>query len=370
MSDEFPRSGQPEDTIDNPQFEDLIITEVKNREEDGMSWYTISCESSGFGMPKVDGVDPPEVGDRVRMWNYRGMMILGMALRGTVVYYRTEEENQARLEAEAQEKEAKDKAEWEATGQAELQARYEALPEAFQHRIDKYRRNNPRFGWRFEAYEMTCCEQAAIYAAMAEAQTRNIDEETDEKIAEHFKERAIERARELLKEQGKDMAEEAVSDLEAVMDQARKEAIPEEAEVRWLLWWKSLSGEESRALMPEYDDELSGNMFGCACNLAMLWLVHGEEAVVRQYGALAPLVGSDEYGDSPMPGSEAYADTEDFSEGDKVVKKDGSSGWGTVKKVFDDDGKVGVEWWPMRGIMPVETASLRLAREDELPDAR
>ncbi len=41
-----------------------------------------------------------------------------------------------------------------------LDQAYEALPQEFQRRFDRFRRNNPEFRWRHEAYEMMVSEEA------------------------------------------------------------------------------------------------------------------------------------------------------------------------------------------------------------------
>jgi hypothetical protein len=280
--EEFPRCGLPEDKIDNARFEDLILTRVDAKR--GSSSYGVEAEGRGFGFAKAAavqaGVEPPEVGDRVRLWSYRGSMILGMALRGTVLFYRTEEENQAQLAAEGEEREAKEKKEWEDHGKAELQARYEKLPEAFRHRLDKYRNGpNKSFGWQYESYEMFCCEQAVVYA---------------------------EQAKKVVSVAMGDTAEVA-----AYYEGKGEKSTPPTPELRWLFWWNALNSveydydyERQTALMPGMSGDHSGNTHGTAFQLAVIWLSPeeglGDEGVVKRFGALAPLVGSETYGDS-MP---------------------------------------------------------------------
>jgi hypothetical protein len=273
----LPRFGMPEDKIEDRDFGDLILTDVDDDRAGAESW-SVRVGSTCFGIPKAPGIKPPASGDRVRMWpspNF-GARIRGVALRGVVVHFRTDDEFRLKLAQEASERDAKKRAEYEATGKAEQQARYEELPPVFQRRLDKYRANNPDFGWTFEGYELFCCEQAVVFAreAVNAAETG----ENDAEVAQYF--------------DGKADA-------------------PSLHSLRWLSWWSALNSEDfdydyqrQKSLMPGFDDGHSGNTFGSAVNLATLWLLGAEEAVVRRYGSLAPLVGSDAYGDVPVEGTE------------------------------------------------------------------
>jgi len=49
-------------------------------------------------------------------------------------------------------------------------------------------------------------------------------------------------------------------------------------------------------LVPTINDGHSGNTFGCACKLAVLYL-ESPELVARIHGSLSPLVGSEAFGD-------------------------------------------------------------------------
>ena len=53
----------------------------------------------------------------------------------------------------------------------QLDAAYEALPQEFQRRFDRFRSNNPEFRWRHEAYEMMIsCEALRLAQALETAQ--------------------------------------------------------------------------------------------------------------------------------------------------------------------------------------------------------
>jgi hypothetical protein len=97
--------------------------------------------------------------------------------------------------------------------------------------------------------------------------------------------------------------EKAVADFWADSKRWRKEypnneGVPDNTAVRWLYWWNTLPYERQRKQMPAMSDQHSGNTFGAAVNLARLYLMW-PDLVPEQYGALAPLVGSKDYGDIP-----------------------------------------------------------------------
>lgn len=294
---DLPRCGTPEDFIEDRQFQDGIIERVEGG--------AITIKGATLGCPEVEGVDPPAVGDRVRLWPglLVGMRVRGLALRGSVLYYRTEAEVQADDEADIARRNAEDKESYEESGKAEQQKRFGALPAAFQRRVKMRQQNNPDFGWRFESYELFCCEQAAIFAERArEAVTDGVPEEVD-LYFKRLLEKAIAEA-----ETERSMALEQGQDDPGEVDAAKREVIardvvPPNPAVRWLFWWRDLSSpsvrdfDRQKAEMPGIADDHSGNTFSAAFRLAVIWLTHGEKGVVAQHGALAPLVGSQEYGD-------------------------------------------------------------------------
>lgn len=278
----FPRSGTPEDKIDDPSFGDTIVTEATPYKEGG--GFTLTHEGgTSFGYSHPKGIAAPEVGDRIRVWDppLLGNRVRGLALRGTVLFYRTEEETRARDEADAAKENRERKRKYEEEEKAEFQKRYEALPEAFQRRLDKYRNGpNPDFGWEYEGYELFCCEQAVVYA---------------------------EEARRVVGVAMGDTAEVAT-----YYEGKTEKETPPTPELRWLFWWNAHHSAEFdydfarfKELMPGYSNEHSGNTHGTAFQLAAIWLNpapdFGEKGVVNRFGALAPLVGSEAYGDPPAP---------------------------------------------------------------------
>lgn len=93
------------------------------------------------------------------MYGSFGHPVRGLFVRGQCVFYRTLVEQRAKEQAEIAEQHAADKAQFE-RDRASMDARFEALPDEFRRRILRFRAGNPDFRWRFESYELFCCEEA------------------------------------------------------------------------------------------------------------------------------------------------------------------------------------------------------------------
>ncbi len=127
-----------------------------------------SLGSNGVDLVSL-GVQP---GDLVEQWGRGiGHTVRGCALGGRVLWYRTEAEEQARHEQWVADKDAADRQRFE-DHRAELDAKYAALPDVFQRRLDRFRAGNPDFRWQFEGYEMAACEAALIIAESGEKDPR------------------------------------------------------------------------------------------------------------------------------------------------------------------------------------------------------
>lgn len=209
------------------------VLKVKSVRESGKSW-DISCDGSGFGLEKKYGIEP-KVGDEIELRCY-GSRIDGMKINGLTVFDKTE----ADIEMERQRHSAKftlDQIDAFEKNKAALDAKYDALPDHFKRRLDKFRKNNISFRWEYEPYEMSVCVDAV-------------------KIAEALK-------------------------------------TPEE-----IKRFRELDYREQKKLVPGLDDGHSGNSFGMAVRLAYEYL-NNPENVVKLHGALAPMVGSEAYGCVP-----------------------------------------------------------------------
>lgn len=255
--------------------------------EDGSRGISYREDATESGAPRLSAIppvgeclDPREikVGDRVRAYGDWGQTIAGVDVfdyeRGEWVnlYFRTEAERKEQHEQWVAGMRVRREREFEESRE-QLDADYEALPPALQRRIDKYRANNPRFRFDYEVYEMFVLKEAV-------------------QIAEHLRPRC----EELASDPGQILRLLELDEgwLERIALDEGGEQAAATAAVRE---WQKLPYEEQK---PVVADGHSGNTFGMACQLAVLVLTGDEEALVRHYGAMAPLVGSDEYGDVPV----------------------------------------------------------------------
>lgn len=165
-----------------------------------------------------------------------GYPIRGVDIAYQIMYYRTPQEAEEDHKKTCEKQERGKKKNFK-KNKKNLDKDYNNLPHLFKQRIDKFRKNNSDFRWKYEAYEMFCCKDAV-------------------KIANALK----------------------------TVDEIQR--------------WEKLALKEQKKTV-DIDDGHSGNTFQCAVSLACLYLSPCPENVVKIYGALAPLVGSKEYGCIP-----------------------------------------------------------------------
>lgn len=258
------RAGLSIYALTDEEYEDSTITEVKEFDD----YYDLRFESMGIGMAKsYDGHPPhgivPKIGDQYRSYGEFGQPARGMAINGILVYWHSpDEQRDIHKEWVAQaNQDRRDKFEKE---RPSLDAQYEALPDIFKKRIDRFRQNNPDFRWEYESYELFCCTEAM-------------------KFVNHFKTfEAFERY--------------------AALTQC---SITDEKE-RWYREWEEQKAIDRAAGIA---DGHSGNTHGMAVALAGYYL-RQPEAVAKLHGALSPLVGSWAYGDMPPDGGSPERETE------------------------------------------------------------
>lgn len=229
-------------------YTDAVLTEA-TRSEDGSWTLTWSMWSVGLAAEHAQGLGEivPAPGMAIRVYGAIGRPVHGLDIDGREVFWRTPRERAADHAATV----ARIDREWRQRfeeARPDLDARVAALPEPFRQRIERRRENNPEFRQHYESYELFCCEQAVALA---------------------------ERARET------DPADPA----------------------GWIVAWARMGKVEGgydhdgqRRLFPAMDKGHSGNTYATMLSLAHAWLAD-PDLVDRQYGALAPLVGSDAYGD-------------------------------------------------------------------------
>ena len=177
----------------------------------------------------------PKVNDQFTVHTKGGIFgtIRGMDINGVPVFWKTDEELESARQKWLTDNENKKQQEF-IDNKEKLDAEYEALPDFFKQRIDKFRANNDRFRIDYESYELFCCTQAVLIA-------------------------------------------DACKIPEAVKD------------------FKGLQWEKQMELVSGLSDGHSGNTFNCAVSLAYHYLSNPEN-IVKVSGALSPLVGSSENG--------------------------------------------------------------------------
>ena len=212
------------------------ISKIKEVTKSG-NYYTIYLENGiGFGLDTKYGYEP-KIGDKLILCTINGSQIRGVFANGKKVFYKSDEQiEQERVEWLAnheKEKQAKF-----IEQKAQLDKDYDALPSAFQARIDRFRRNNSRFRIDYESYEMFCCKEAI-------------------KIAKACK-------------------------------------TPDDVEK-----FKHLDYDKQKEMV-DIDDGHSGNTMGCALQLAYWYLKESISiTVAKLHGSLSSLVGSEAFGDVP-----------------------------------------------------------------------
>jgi hypothetical protein len=193
---------------------------------------------SGFVSEKSKFSVAPQAGDKIRLYGGIGRPIRGIDINDVEMYYETWESYRARAVAEQAIKDAAEAAKYASEGWEANNARIALLPRPFQLRIAGFRERNAQGQWfKNEAYELFVCEQAVAIAA-------------------HVK----------------------VEDMKAFHD----------AEF-----------EKQKEMVPELADSHSGNTFGAACRLALVYIsdpADSEKVIEHLHGALCPLLGCQNYG--------------------------------------------------------------------------
>ena len=193
--------------------------------KDGM--LAITVHGGTTWIPKNDF--EPKAGMKVRIYGRGfGYPIRGVFIDGHKFTYMTIEEEDVAHKKWVEDLHSKKKQEYE-KNKANIEKRFEALPEAFKKRIQRFRDKNPEFIWDEEPYEMFCCEQAVVIANALKASPHDIKAKTNAEIEMFYKGLFTE-------------------------------------------FMKS-SYDSQRARVPKLDDGHSGNTFSGACNLAYNYLI-------------------------------------------------------------------------------------------------
>lgn len=252
------------------EFEEHTLTEV-TRSDDGREpvdldnlHYAVRMGSMGLGLPAKELGDwVPMAGDVIRIFGSFGRLVRGVAVRREdvfrPVYYMTPAEQRAKHEAANRKAQVEKLVELEET-RTERDARVTALPEVFRARIAHFTKHGGGDTWRanFESYEVMVCEQAVGLA-------------------------------------------EALRPLLPPLPEPVADAAGPNDDPRWVAVDKFVSehvGDNEtavRKIFPQLDGGHSGNSYGAMVMLTKLYLYH-EPLVFQMHGALATLVGCDEYG--------------------------------------------------------------------------
>lgn len=144
------------------QYKDCVIEKVVDAED--------SCEihlcRGGVFIFKKDSIPGfiPKADDVARLYGKGlGYPVRGLFINGRKSFYKTEEQQQEEHKKWVEETEQKEKANFEKNKKS-MDEKYEKLPEFFKKRLDKLRKSNPEFRWKFEPYEMFVCEEAVKIA--------------------------------------------------------------------------------------------------------------------------------------------------------------------------------------------------------------
>lgn len=210
-------------------------TLIKDARDDGDNWWELATDYGDICCEKVGII--PKKGMKVKFYGKGlGYTVRGLDINGHNIYYRTPKQAEKDHEKWCRELDKKNKNDFKKHKKV-LDNDYKSLPEFFQKRIDKFRKNNHNFRWEYESYEMFCCMEAV-------------------KISRALK-------------TPKDIKD-----------------------------WSKLSWEEQIKKV-DIDEGHSGNTLSCSTALAYLYLSEHPEGIVNLPGALAPLVGSKKYGCVP-----------------------------------------------------------------------
>lgn len=177
----------------------------------------------------------PKVGETILCFGRGvGYEVRGVVIGGRVYSYQTREEHEQGWRQKV-DKDAQEKQKRAEEERPERDRRIEALPQPLQERLRRFLQTKEEFAADFEPYELFVCEQAALIA-------------------------------------------NKLGDPKAIREFSQAKTA------------------EQKEMIPDLDfEEHSGNTFGCACRIAWL-LVEHPDLVVKEHGALCPLVGCENYG--------------------------------------------------------------------------
>ena len=154
---------------DDAPFEDSTITNIQEGDtgwyctaESGWSIFVPNLPVEQYGRVLREAV-VPKVGDRLRLYGSFGHTVQGVQINDAVVFYRDEEQRVASRRRWLEAHDAQKRRSF-TLRQGELDAEFDALPEFFKDRIQRFREEDPDFRVDGEGYEMFACTEAVKIA--------------------------------------------------------------------------------------------------------------------------------------------------------------------------------------------------------------
>jgi hypothetical protein len=274
--------------------EEVEVVEINGSPDENRTYLTLKLAGDwrtvvlAEDYPHFD-VESAQVGMKGRIFTHGfGLPHHGIELGGTLLFYRSPlQEIDHRTEEKRKVEERRDK-EFEEKRER-LDERFAQLPVEFQKRIQMRRERNPRFRQEYEDYEMTACEGAVAVAAWATEVANECSPEMQQ-----IREEVIALFTDPELQKGASYPNDWQPDNWVIPEDMRQAAVT----WYWCLNSKAYDYAYKRQmeLVPMMERLDSGNIFGMGMKLAQLYLAQPED-VWRLHGALAPLVGSEDYGD-------------------------------------------------------------------------
>lgn len=148
------------------KYKDCIISAV---EKDSDNSYSITTDGWSLGIDTDTIV--PKKGDVVRYYgNGVGSVIRGIDIEGVQIRYESERQLRLRYKKESMIEDRRRKDHFKSI-QSSLDEKFDALPPAFQKRIERFRQNNFNFRWQHEESEILLAEEALRVAQFLHSQT-------------------------------------------------------------------------------------------------------------------------------------------------------------------------------------------------------
>jgi hypothetical protein len=222
---------------EDESFDEGVITKVEDDSKHKYYYFDFTPKDTtytqSFSCPYNDKGIVPKVGSEVVLYGLIGRPVRGLIIDDKVVYYRTEDEQMAKEEADLA-IERKKQAQAYARKKPKNDEAIAKLPQVFQDRITGFRERRPGWGPEFEDYELMCCQQAVVFA-------------------------------------------ETLKNADAISA------------------WYKLPEKEQMRMVPGMHGDHSGNTFGTAARLAIAYL-DTPDLIPKMHGAMCPLVGCVDYG--------------------------------------------------------------------------